>query len=91
MTRDTLSAAIRPHSPELADWLDSLPDRPDRVRAWPLKGRLPSGHHRGSPSWPVATLAIPYNLYEGDQPVGPVWVMVFEGEKLHPDCKEVPR
>ena len=89
MTRDTLSTAIRPHSPELADWLDSLPDRPDRVRAWPLIGRLPPYHKRGSADWPVATLAVPFNIHEDGRPVGPVWILVFAGEPLHPGCNEV--
>ena len=92
MTAATLSSALRAAEapgPELADWLDSLPERLDRIRAWPLIGRLPPYHKRGSADWPVATLAVPFNIHEDGRPVGPVWILVFAGEPLHPGCKEV--
>jgi len=92
VTAATLSSALRAAEapgPELADWLDSLPERPDRIRAWPLIGRLPPYHKRGSADWPVATLAVPFNIHDDGRPVGPVWILVFAGETPHPDCKEV--
>jgi hypothetical protein len=92
VTTAVLCAALRGAAspgPELAAWLEALPKRPDRLRAWPLPGPLPHPRWMDTGRWPVATLAVPYQLHQEGVAIGPVWVMVYQDEPTHPLCRAV--